>query len=354
MFVGSSGIRPTIREGVPREPPMSVAMTERHGGELLLFGADDVRRLGLEALIESQRRAFLALDDGTAQLGPRVILAGERDSVVFSYAARMSTSAAPAAKFGSVVPDNRDRGLPVVSAIVVALDPVTGRPRAIAEGEAVTEARTVAASILAATTLAGSTSNVAVLGCGRQGRRHAAAAIRHLAPSALTLWSPHDPSLEQLSAELRETADVTVRTSDSAARAVRDADVVFSCTTSKTPVIERSWLRSGATVISIGSFAADRCEVGDDIVTSARLVVDHVPSAIVQAGPIVKALAGGSVQPADLHALGAVLAGRTPARTSGDEVVYYNSIGLGIQDAAVMDELLARAGEQGWGRPLEL
>jgi ornithine cyclodeaminase len=329
-------------------------MTRHHSSELVLFGADDVRRLGPGALIETQRRAFLALEDGTAQLGSRVVLAGDHDSVVFSYAARMSTSAAPVTKFGSVVPDNQGRGLPSVSAIVVALDAVTGRPRAIADGEAVTEARTVAASMLAATALAGSTANVAVLGSGRQGRLHATAAIRHLTPSTVTLWSPRDPSLEQFAAELREIGDVTVRAGDSAAQAIRDADVVFSCTTSKTPVLQRSWLRAGATVVSIGSFAADRCEVGDDIVTSARLVVDDVPTAVAQAGPIVKALAAGSIQPDDLHSLGAVLAGRTPARTRDEEVVYYNSVGVGVQDAAVMDELLAGADEHGWGRPLDL
>ncbi|MFD8814571.1 ornithine cyclodeaminase family protein, partial [Streptomyces sp. NPDC059627] len=187
-------------------------MTRHSDRGLVIFGADDVRRLGDDAVIDTQRRAFLALEDGTAQLGARVILAGEGDSVVFSYAARMNTSAAPVTKFGSVVPGNRDRGLPAVSAIVVALDPVTGRPRAIADGEAVTEARTVAAGILAATALASATADIAVLGSGRQGRLHAAWAIRHLAPSTVTLWSPHDPDLEQVAAGLRDTGSATVRT----------------------------------------------------------------------------------------------------------------------------------------------
>ncbi|MFD8812476.1 hypothetical protein ACFV23_13595 [Streptomyces sp. NPDC059627] len=88
--------------------------------------------------------------------------------------------------------------------------------------------------------------------------------------------------------------------------------------------------------------------------SSARLVVDDIPTAVAQAGPIVKALAEGTVRHADLHALGAVLAGRTPARNSAEEIVYYNSVGIGLQDAAVMDELIAGADELGWGRHLDL
>src|SRR5215469_12212633 len=123
---------------------------------LLLLGRQEIEALlDLPSMVATQRAAFTELDSGRAQLGARVLLANEEDgSVVFSYAARLNLAEAPVCKFGSVVPDNEQRGLPTVAAIVVALHPETGRPVAVLDGEAITNARTAAASVVAAQALA--------------------------------------------------------------------------------------------------------------------------------------------------------------------------------------------------------
>src|SRR5690606_4928856 len=151
--------------------------------------ASVARLISLEEAMASQRACFLALSEGTAILGERVLLPGAAGSTVFSYAARLGPDTVPVAKFGSVVPENANRGLPVVSAIVLALEPMTGRPRAIVHGEAVTTMRTVAASMVVAAELAPPRPRVAVIGLGVQGRRHAIAAARTLDPREITLWS---------------------------------------------------------------------------------------------------------------------------------------------------------------------
>ncbi|HEX4724900.1 MAG TPA: ornithine cyclodeaminase family protein, partial [Pseudonocardiaceae bacterium] len=106
--------------------------------------------LDIDTAVASQRSAFVALYRGEVDL-PGKIMHPSRfdDSVVFAYAARLSGRSGVVAKIGSVNPGNVAMGLPSVSALVVALDPVTGAPVAVMDGTAVTTLRTAAGSAVA-------------------------------------------------------------------------------------------------------------------------------------------------------------------------------------------------------------
>jgi ornithine cyclodeaminase len=111
--------------------------------------------------------------------------------------------------------------------------------------------------------------------------------------------------------------------------------MVAACTLSSTPVVRGAWLAPGCTVVSVGSFEPTRSEVDTEVVRrAAAVVVDDLETAAEHAGPIVDALRDGVLTRADLIPLGGVLTGRHPARTHPDDIVFYNSVGLGIQDAA--------------------
>src|SRR5581483_1631153 len=134
-----------------------------------------------------------------------------------------------------------------------------------------------------------------------------------------------------------DLAGLPVAVAGTAAEAVAAADVVVTCTTSSTPVLERGWLRAGATVVSIGSCERGRCELPPSLVAGAdRVVVDHLPSALRQAGPVVVGVADGSLDPASIVELGAVVAGDLTVRHSPQQTVCYHSVGVGVQDAAAV------------------
>src|SRR5689334_17962907 len=124
--------------------------------DVLYLSRDRVTELlDTDAAIASQRAAFTALGDGTAEL-PGKIMHPSRfdDSVVFAYLARLSADTGAVAKFGSVNPANTAAGLPTVHAVINALDPVTGQLAAVMDGTAVTTLRTAAASAVALDALA--------------------------------------------------------------------------------------------------------------------------------------------------------------------------------------------------------
>jgi ornithine cyclodeaminase len=316
---------------------------------LILTAADVARLFTLDRAISSQREAFTALGRGTAVLPPRLLVPGTDGAVAFCYAARLSPDGAAVSKFGSVSPGNPAIGLPSVSALVTVLDARTGQPAAVMDGTAVTTLRTSAASAVAASALARPGSRVlAVLGSGVQARAHVTALARVLDLDDVRIWSPDRGRREALARTAagggQAPARLPVRATESARDAVAGADVVACCTASVTPVLEMEWLAAGATVISLGSFAPDRCEVPAGLARQAdAVVVDDVATALADAGPVIAAAAADPGLAGRLIPLGEVIAGLRPARQSESDLLYYNSVGLGVQDAAAAVAIVAAA-----------
>ncbi|KOG42880.1 ornithine cyclodeaminase family protein [Streptomyces resistomycificus] len=309
--------------------------------DVLFLSARQVARLlDPDTAIASQRAAFTALGTGGADL-PGKIMHPSRfdDSVVFAYVSRLSADSGAVAKFGSVNPGNAAAGLPTVHAVVTVLDPVTGRLAAVLDGTTVTTLRTAAASAVAVDALAGpDAADLAVLGSGTQGLAHARAIARVRGLKSVRLWSPTPQHRIRAAESLTVELGLPVEPADSAEAAVRGASLVAACTLSAAPVVRGPWLEPGCTVVSVGSFEPTRREVDAEVVRRARdhgaVVVDDPQTAAGHAGPVVAALREGLLTPDDLVPLGAVLTGRRTARTGPEDVVYYNSVGLGIQDAA--------------------
>ncbi|TDD88668.1 ornithine cyclodeaminase family protein [Actinomadura darangshiensis] len=322
---------------------------------VLLLSAADVRAVfDLPAAIASQRAAFGALGRGEARLAPRVLLDGPDGDVAFSYVSRLPGTGA-VAKFGSVTPANAARGLPTVAALVTVQDPADGRPVAIIEGEAVTTLRTSAASAVAADHLAvPHASRLAVVGCGVQGRAHvrAMAAVRPIERVAMTCRHPDTcTAASELSGEL----ELPVEAAASARAAVEGAQIVVTATTSVEPVVLGAWLDAGCTVVSVGSFAPDRAEVdGETLTRAASVVVDEVTTALEHAGPVVAAVRDGLLDPGDVRPLGPIAAGLAAGRGSAADIVFYNSVGVGVQDTAAASVIVERAREAGAGRLVDL
>ncbi|WP_369231787.1 ornithine cyclodeaminase family protein [Streptomyces sp. R21] len=319
-------------------------------GPLYLSSEQVQELLTTDAAIASQRAAFTALGDGTAEL-PGKIMHPSRfdDSVFFSYVSRLSADTGAVAKFGSVNPGNAAAGLPTIHAVITALDPVTGQLAAVMDGTAVTTLRTAAASAVAFDALATADSTeLGLLGSGTQALAHARAVARVRELRSVRVWSPHAGRRALAAQRLAAELGIATKAVDSAEEAVAGLPMVAACTLSSTPVVRGEWLAPGCTVVSVGSFEPTRSEVDAEVVRrAAAVVVDDPGTAAEHAGPVVDALRQGLLSPEQLIPLGGVLTGRRTARTSPDDIVFYNSVGLGIQDAAAAWAVIdaARRGE---------
>ncbi|MFD3377854.1 MULTISPECIES: ornithine cyclodeaminase family protein [unclassified Streptomyces] len=319
--------------------------------DVLHLSRDQVAALlDTDTAIRSQRAAFTALGDGTAELPGKIMHpSGFDDSVVFAYLARLSADTGAVAKIGSVNPGNAAAGLPTIHAVINALHPVTGQLVAVMDGTTVTTLRTAAASAVAFDALATpDAAELGLIGSGTQALAHARSVARVRDLRAVRIWSPSPDRRARAARLLAAELGIPVKAVDSAEEAVAGLPMVAACTLSSTPVVRGEWLAPGCTVVSVGSFEPGRSEVDTEVVRrSAAVVVDDPETAAEHAGPVVDALRAGTLGRQDLIPLGEVLTGRREGRTTERDIVYYNSVGIGIQDAAAAWAVIDAARDQG-------
>ena len=158
------------------------------------------------------------------------------------------------------------------------------------------------------------------------------------------MWGPNPIKCEAAARELSSALGLPVSAARDAETAVRGAEIVATCTTSELPVLDASWVTPGALVISVGSFEPHRREVGRDLIErAAHVVVDDIVTACEHAGPIIDALRCGALGQNDLISLSDCMSNARPLPRNSHDVVYYNSTGLGIQDAAAAWAIIQRA-----------
>jgi ornithine cyclodeaminase len=289
----------------------------------------------LEIAMETQRKVFAAFERGDAVMGKRGVIPNGSDAS-FAYVARASQNGPTIVKFGSVTNSNATRGLPVVQAYICILDPVTGTLKSFIDGESVTRIRTTAASMVAAQALAAQSKTIAVIGAGLQGIAHARAAIELFSPESLILVA------RTLSADAKglENEFPQVRISQDLDETIGAADLVFVCTNTINPVITKA-PKQGTTIISIGSFSPNREEIAGSVVAQADLIFgDDSQTIQSQSGSIMAAIKEDPELENKVVSLGSLLNNPALGRTAPDQVIMYFSVGLGIQDAAIVEKYL--------------
>jgi ornithine cyclodeaminase/alanine dehydrogenase-like protein (mu-crystallin family) len=281
-----------------------------------------------EKIIDNQRQVFKNFYLDEAVMGPRAILS-QGENAQFSYIARASRNGPTIVKFGTVVPSNASRDISVVQTTVSVIDAVTGSVKLFLDGEAVTKWRTVCASMAAAKELANPVKKIAIIGMGHQGTAHAIAAREIFKPEKII---GIDRDMKNSKSGIELTQDINV---------AYGCDLIFICTNSQEPVI-KSALNSGSTCISIGSFAPNRLEVSVEALSKADKVFgDDAKTISEQSGSVVKTLANSQRNWDQAQSIGGVYAQQVAGRENKDEAIYYFSVGLGIQDAALAEFILA-------------
>lgn len=318
---------------------------------MLILSAADVRRaLPMPAAIESQRRAFAALSAGAAELPLRAAVhVPAEDGVSLVMPARVDDDLG--VKVVSVFPRNPARGLPTVHGLLVLLDAATGCPAAIVEAGSLTALRTGAASGLATDLLARPDARTgAILGTGAQAETQLLAVCSVRPLQRVQIFSRDPARVAAFLERMRPGVAADLVAAASAADAVRHAQVVCTATTSSTPVFDGRDLEPGAHVNGVGSYTTAMREVDSEAVRRAgRVFIDSRAAALAEAGDVVIPLREGVIAEADLVELGEVIAGKQPGRTAPEQLTFFKSVGVAVQDVTAAGELLRRARAMGLG-----
>lgn len=310
---------------------------------MLHISADQVdSALTFQGLVETLRTAFR---DGAVQPVRHhhtVEHAAGADATLLLMPAWTDFKAAGASAEGfigvkivTVSPDNNVIGKPAVMGLYLLLDGRTGEPRALIDGQRLTQWRTACASALAASYLAREdASRLLLVGAGALstflGRAHAA--VRPI--REIRIWN-RTPENADKAAAILQRHGLNATATDDLAGALGWADIVSSATISTDPVVAGERLKPGTHVDLVGGFTPHMREADDDAIRRARVYVDTRAGATKEAGDIVQPLASGVLKTdgivADLHELAR---GQKQGRKSPDEITLFKSVGAALEDLA--------------------
>jgi alanine dehydrogenase len=309
--------------------------------------------------IEAMKDAYRQLSGGQAVVPLRGRLPIDSvGGVTLFMPALLTRSEEMAIKIVSVFPHNPRAGLPTIHALVVALDPESGRPTALLEGATLTAIRTGAGSGAATDLLARPDSaSAAILGSGVQAGTQLEAICTVRPIERVSVYSPHRDHAEAF-AERMAAADPIpdqVGVADSAEDAVAGADIICAATTSSTPVFPGSALPSGTHINGVGSFRPDMEEVDLETLRRSAVFVDSREAALEEAGDLIGPIRRGDYDEGQIQAeIGEVVAGTAAGRESDDQITFFKSVGVAVQDAVAAARAVTRAESLGLGQLIEL
>jgi len=329
--------------------------------KLRVLSGDDVRRaITMAEAIQAVREAYVQLSAGQAIVPLRTPVPVEgRGGVTLFMPAYLAESDAMGAKIVSVFPGNLAQGLPTIHAMVVVVNAETGQPNAIMDGTYLTALRTGAASGVATDLLSRPDARVvAIMGAGAQGRTQleAVCAVRPIEKVWVLDANPETAAIYVEDMRGRgQPIPEAFAIATSSAEAVHDADVICTATTSTRPVFADAELKPGAHINGIGAYTPEMQEVPAETVARSRVVVDSRSATLAEAGDLIIPIQKGMMAADDIHGeIGEVAAGLIPGRRSAEEITFFKSVGVAVQDVAVAGAILRRAAELGLGIEVEL
>ena len=282
--------------------------------------------------IHAMRNAFLALSNGSAIVPNRINLPMEdQNALHLSMPAYINGGAYNTIKLVNVHFDNPQKELPLINGVILVMNAKKGNPLALVEGKSVTALRTGAGTGLATDLLARRNSKRAIIfGTGAQAKTQidAIRCVRNLT-SIIVIGRSEEKAIKfcNLFDSLVQPGEM----SD-----LKNADIICTATTSKTPLFNFEDIKAGVHINAIGAHQADTRELGTSLIQKSKVYIDQLSSSQIEAGDLIIPINEGKYNWNNVEGeLGELIDEKIAGRTSENEITIFNSIGNAVQDLVI-------------------
>ena len=313
---------------------------------LLLLAKQEVEQLLVpDDVLEAVREAFVLHSDGEGRVFPVVREALPTGGVFGIKSGSVPAQGVLGFKAAGFWPGNRKLGGEPHQATVMLIDPATGRPLCVIDGNAITTQRTGAAGGLGLVQLArpGST-RLCLFGAGVQAQVQLDFALR-LMPSLREVRHVTSDGKPNAAFEAKFAGRCRITHTLDANAAVADSEVVITATPGKGPLFDAQAVQPGTHLTCVGADTKGKRELPEGLLARARLVVDD----LTQAQQI-----GETQWAPDTPAteLGDLLTGKVPFERRAGDITVFDMTGLALQDLTVARLLYTRASAAGLGHSI--
>lgn len=327
---------------------------------LVLKEADVRRAMSMAEALEATRIAYMAISTGGAHVPLRHHIPAEGGGVGLVMSGFVPESRSYGVKFVSVMPENRDKGLPVTLGSLLLFNPETGEPLALIDATFLTALRTGAGVGVATDLLARQDAkHVGIIGTGGQASAHVEA-----------VWSVRDIEVvyahnrtyekaEQFCVDMQERAkqqgrSIRFEVMDTPRAAVMEADVIVATTNASSPVVMGSWLRPGVHVNAAGSHEPSMQEIDEEVVTKASVIAVDSRSGATVPGDLAIPLKRRLVASDKIVEVGEILSGASPLERLDSDITLFKSVGHASQDLVAGRLIYEKARSLSLGTEIQL
>ena len=243
-------------------------------------------------------------------------------------------------KLVAVVPENRQKGIPLINGTGILHRRDTGEAVAQMDAPMVTALRTAAVGVIGLELISeANTSSIGVIGCGVQGIWQSifAPAVRPVQHIYCYTRSAHQFEAYQQKV-LAKHPELQLHWCDSPEEVVRQSPVIYACTTSSTPVFANDAdLIKSKQFISVGSFRKDMQELPDIVYQRAEQMIIDSPAAREEVGDVINTIQNGWLDARNVIDLGKILVAPERLTTSTPKV--FKSVGMAAFDLALAENI---------------
>jgi alanine dehydrogenase len=202
-----------------------------------------------------------------------------------------------------------------------------------------------------------------LFGSGWQARNHVTAFSRALNLREVKVYSPNPDHRKSFCDEMRTKLPLRFTPVDEPRAAVEGSDIILEATNTYVPIFDGQWLEPGVHITFItGSdkglgreLSVVRKALDDETLRRSDLVYMCLREQVRQDrdGLFIDAIDEGTVGWEQLHELGDLLVGKTPGRTTDEQITLFrNNGGLGVVDMAIAGKIYDTAVARGIGTEL--
>jgi 2,3-diaminopropionate biosynthesis protein SbnB len=242
---------------------------------------------------------------------------------------------------------------PRASALLVLNDTDTNYPMAILEGSLISGMRTAAISVVASEYLAKENfTDVACIGGGPIAQMQLISMLQQFSSiKNIHLFDLNNEAARLLAIDIKSQFNVEILIKDTAEQAVREGDVVLTCTTTSKPYLEFSWLKEGCFLCNISIM-----DVHKEVFLKAdKVIVDDWDQCNREKKIINQLVLDGTFSREKLHAeLGEIVSGKIKGRSNDKEIILLNPMGMAIDDLICAQYFYNKAREKSIGTTLPL
>lgn len=321
---------------------------------LFLTQKDVESILDMKGALEAVESGFREMGLGQIEMPPRVYLHFEKyNGVLIAMPAYIKGLDAAGVKIVTVHSENPSKyNLPSVIATIILNDPTRGTPLAIMDGTYITALRTGGAGACGAKYLSRKDSKVAaIIGLGVQGRSQLMGLCEVRDIEKAKVFDAVPAAKRRYAEEMSTKLGLDIEAADSVEAAVKDVDIVVTCTPSPKPILKGEWIGEGTHISAIGADTAAKRELDSSVFKRVdKVVVDFTPQALV-VGDFAAPISEGVIKQEDIYAeLGEIVVGKKRGRERSDEVTLFKATGMAIQDVGTAFKVYNMAKQRGIGR----